>query len=97
MKEMLRSTGGILRCRDRARRKLVRLMDARVGRVECAEMQQYAPPSDTKRSETHQSRGVHKHSRQFTLVQRDGASMHLSGTSCSAGSINQGLFDYIRC
>ena len=39
MKEMLRSTGGILRCRDRAQRKLVRLMDARVGRVECAEMQ----------------------------------------------------------
>ena len=39
MKEMLRSSGGILRCRDRARRKLVRLMDARVSRVECAEMQ----------------------------------------------------------
>ena len=27
-------------CRDRARRKSLRLADARVGRVECAEMQQ---------------------------------------------------------
>ena len=31
--------GKDLDCRDRARRKSLRLVDARVGRVECAEMQ----------------------------------------------------------
>ena len=49
--------GKDLDCRDRARRKSLRLADARVGRVECAEMQH---ENDLKRNNHLLTGGFHE-------------------------------------